>query len=122
MLTARYIYLILIISYAIIFVAYCFKFEISYRIVQVRPEMVEKRSLSFDEYNRLNEADLIRRQVTLLLLMASAVVMVISITIWYFQLFKPTLLPKIVMVFSGLCALILAILNNIHFIPHAPIR
>jgi hypothetical protein len=114
-------YIVLIIAYAIIIVTFFAKFEISYRMVGVRPELVQQRTLTLEENTLLNKAEVIRHTISFLLLSFSVIMAIISAIIWYFHLYKPLIIPKLVLGISILWALLLIIVNGIHFVPTAPV-
>lgn len=118
----RAFYIVLIVAYAIMFVSYFMKYEISYRIVKVRPEIVEQRSLTYEEYKGLKKAEIIRNRINFFMLLSSIIIAGVSAIVWYFNLFNPLIVIKIVFIISGLWAIILMIVNGIHFIPNPPIR
>lgn len=118
----RAFYIALIIAYAVMFVAYFFKYEISYRMVKVRPEIVMQRSLTQEEYKELKRAEIIRHRINFFMLLSSIIIAVVSAIFWYFNLFSPPAVVKIVFIISGLWAIILMVVNGIHFIPNPPIR
>ena len=118
----KYGYILAIILYLLIILTFIFKFEISYRIVKVRPELVEVRSLTFTEYKSLQKAEQIRFQIFDLTLISSIVFAVFSAAVFYSKKFKPLLFPRIFLWLSAVLAILLFLVNQIHFIPHAPIR
>lgn len=118
----KFIYFVALFSYVVVLGTYLMKFEVSYRIVKVRPEIIETRSLSFQEYKALKRAETIRKAIINLTLIGSIVIALFSGILWYFKLFTPLIVPIIVVIISTLFALVLVIVNSIHFIPHSPIR
>jgi len=114
-------YVISILIYVIIGAMYCSKFEISYQIVKVRPELVEVRSLTQDEVKALHRAYTIRSMISIAFTWASILIALFSFILLKYNLFTPVLLLKIVLVISLSAALVLIITNGINFIPTGPL-
>ena len=83
----RTIYIFLIALYLMMFAAYFLKYEISYRIMKVRPEIVEERSLTYEEHKNLKKATEIRYRINLWMLISSVIICVVSAGAWYFNFF-----------------------------------
>ena len=116
----KIIYFSVLLVYLTLGVVYFSKFEISYRIVKVRPELVEKRSLTQDEVKALDRAYKIRVSISNVFIFASILIALISFALLKYDLFSPTWLLKVVLVISLLIGLILIIANGINFIPGPP--
>lgn len=115
-------YLCLAIGYIILIIVHLLSFEISYRIVGVRPQLLKERSLTFDEHKALERAQKIRNNISRGLLYFSIVIAIISAALWYFKPYPVGIFIK-VMFFLGLFwALLLFVVNGIKFIPTPPIR
>jgi hypothetical protein len=59
----KILYLILSVSYIVVVAIFFLRFEISYRIVNARPEIVQMRDLTYEEYKGLQGAEKIRTVV-----------------------------------------------------------
>ncbi len=120
--TIKILYLILTISYLIAVCIYFLRFEISYRIVDARPEIVKVRDLTPKEYKGLERAEKIRKTISRTLLYFSICVAIISAAIWYFKPYPISVYIKIMFFLSLFWALLLIVVNGIKFIPTPPIR
>ena len=118
----KVIYIVVLFLYTIIGIVYLSRAEVSYRVVKVRPELVEERSLTQDEVAALDRAYIIRRTISTIFICCSIVIALFSFILLRYNLFTPVLLLKIVMWVSFLSALVLIIANGVHFIPGPPIR
>jgi len=116
----RIIYPIALFTYLLIAAVYAFKFEISYRIVQVRPELVAVRSLTTKEASELDRAYHIRITISTIFIYFSVLVALFSYILLKNNFFKPVLLLKVALGISLFVALILIIANGISFIPGPP--
>jgi len=116
----KVIYPIVLLLYVLIGIVYLSKFEISYRIVKVRPQLVEVRSLTQDEVKALDRAYIIRTTISTIFICSSILVALFSFILLKYSLFTPVLLLKIVFGVSLFSAVVLIIVNGINFIPGPP--
>jgi hypothetical protein len=110
------------VLYILTIVAHLFSFEISYRIVKVRPEIVKVRDLTYAEHKGLERAQRIRNNIGRALLYFSLVITIISGLIWYFKPYEPTTFVKVLFFVGLFWTILLKIVQGIHFIPLPPIR
>src|SRR5216684_3842170 len=89
-----------IVLYTLVLGAYFVRFPISYRIAKVDPEAIKTRSLSFEEYNSLDKAEIIRKRISLITLISSLVVALFSSVVWYFKLSDTAVLQKVMCIVS----------------------
>jgi hypothetical protein len=98
------------------------RYSISYKIVGVKPDLIEERSLTHQEYKALEKATAIRKWSSKIFLYSSLFVVGISILFLRNHWFEPIVIVKVVMVVAGLITLLLILVNGISFIPGPPIR
>jgi hypothetical protein len=122
MIALKYIYIVIIVLYIGVIAAWCMRYPLSYRTVGVKPDLIEERSLTHQEYKALERAVKIRQWCSKMLLYASLLVFVTSIFFLRNQWFEPVTIVKVIMIAAGIIALLLIIVNGIHFIPGPPIR
>lgn len=122
MIALKYIYIVIIVLYIGVIAAWCMRYPLSYRTVGVKPDLIEERSLTHQEYKAIERAVKIRQWCSKMLLYASLLVFVTSIFFLRNQWFEPVTIVKVIMIAAGIIALLLIIVNGIHFIPGTPIR
>ena len=110
-----------LLLYLVIIAVWCYRFPISYKVVGGDPSLIENRDLTSKEYNRIDEAYRIRLKVSNLLLYSSLFVYMGSYILRRRWVEERRLL-KTSMYLSGLIAVILILVNGIHFISGPPIR
>ncbi len=103
-------------------VGWCYRFPISYKIVGGDPDLIENRDVTLVERDAIKKAYRIRLTISNILLYSSVLLSVGSYIILRNHLFEPSTVVKVIMVISGLIAIILILVNGIHFIPGSPIR
>lgn len=118
----KYIYITLIVINIGIATAWCMRYSISYKIAGVKPDLIEERSLTHQEYKALEKATKIRQWCSKIFLYSSLFLFAISILFLRNHWFKPAIIIKVVMIVAGLIALILILANGISFISGPPIR
>ncbi|WP_126971519.1 hypothetical protein [Gynurincola endophyticus] len=118
----RVLYILILALYFLIIAGYIFRYEISYRIINVNPKTVEKRDLTYEEYKALQNSISIRETFSILVLVSSVVVALFSLVILYYKPFAPVGLVKIALVVSVLFGFVLFVLRGIGFVPIPPIR
>jgi hypothetical protein len=116
----KIIYPIVLLIHVLIGIIYFTKFEISYKIVKVSPELVEVRSLTQNEVKALDKAYIIRATISTIFICSSVLVALFSFFLLKYNLFTPVLLLKISFGLSLLSALVLIVANGINFIPGPP--
>lgn len=122
MIIAKYIYIALIVLYIGVAAAWIIRYPISYKIVGVKPDLIEERSLTHQEYKALQQATKIRKWCSKLFFYSSLFMTAISILFLRYHLFESTIIVKGIMIIAGLVALILLLVNGISFIAGPPIR
>lgn len=115
-------YLLISVAYLLTIAIYFLRFEISYRFVNARPEILKERSLTFEEHKGLEKAQKIRNNISTAFLWFSLFVAITSGLIWYFKPIDLTIFLKAVFFMSIFWTLLLKIAQGIHFIPTPPIR
>ena len=121
MSSLKIIFLIIAVLYLGILISWCFRFPISNKIVGVNPNLIESRSLTHEESKRIDEAYLIRRKISNILLYCSVLTFA-SIFIMKNYLRDWKIMVKILFYLSGIIAALLMLVNGIHFVPGPPIR
>jgi hypothetical protein len=116
------IYIALVILYIGMIAAWCIRYPLSYEIVGVKPDLIEERSLTHQEYKILEKAVKIRQWSSKGLLYASLITAATSFVFLRKYWFEPVIIIKIVMIVAALIALILILVNGVHFVPGPPIR
>lgn len=111
-----------VVLYTLVLGAYFVRFPISYRIAKVDPDVIKTRSLSFEEYNSLDKAEMIRKRISMVTLISSLILAIFSGVVWYFKLSDTAVLPKVMCIVSTIISLILILASSIGFIPGPPIR
>jgi magnesium-transporting ATPase (P-type) len=120
--SSKLIVIIIFLSlYLAIISVWCFRFPISYNIVGGDPDLIENRDLTNEEYSRLDEAYQIRSNVSNLLLYSSIFLCIGSYLLRRHWIEHKRLL-KTTMYLSGVIAVILILVQGIHFVPGPPIR
>lgn len=122
MIIAKYTYIALIALYIGMIAVWCMRYPISYKIVGVKPDLIEERSLTHQEYKGLEKATKIRQWCSKVFLYGSLLMFVISILFLRNHWYEPAIILKMVMIVTGIIALTLILVNGIHFIPGPPIR
>jgi len=118
----KYIYIGLIVLYTGMAAAWCMRYSISYKIVGVKPDLIEERSLTHQEYEGLQKAAKIRQWCSQGFLYSSLLMFALSILFLRNHWLEPAIIVKVVMIVAGIIALILILVNGIHFIPGPPMR
>lgn len=118
----RAVYIILMIIYAASLVAYFSRYEISYRLLDVNPGIVNQRSLTYEEYYRLKDAESMMRRISSCVMWASIAFFFVSVAVSRIDAGLPASVPKFLMFVSGSMAIVLILVEGIHFIPTSPIR
>jgi hypothetical protein len=110
------VYVFMIFLYIIILIIYVNRFVISYNMTNYNPTIIENRSLTFKEHQDKDKAEMIRKNITKLVLTSSFMVFLLSIIA--ILLFKGlNINPKIlylVILFSILTFFTIVISKNIH--------
>ena len=101
---------------------WCTRYSISYKIVGIKPDLIEERSLTHQEYKGLQKATKIRQWCSKIFLYSSLIMFALSILFLLNHWFEPSIIVKAVIIVAGIIALILILVNGISFIPHPPIR
>ena len=122
MIALKYIFIVIVILYVGVIAAWCMRYPLSYKIVAVKPDLIEERSLTHQEYKALEKAVKIRQWCSKILFYTSLFVFITSVLFLRNQWFEPVSIVKAVMITAGIIALILILVNGIHFIPGPPIR
>lgn len=115
-------YIILTIIYFLVIAIYLIRYEVSYRIVNARPEIVKVRDLTNKEYIGLEKAQRIRNNISKFLFYFSLFTSLVSAALWYFKPFDITTYLKSIFFISLIITVILFLIDGIKFIPTAPIR
>ena len=118
----KYFYIALVVFYFLNLAAFFLQFEISYLLCHVSPDVVNHRSLSFEEYKDLQQAYRIRLWIGNLTLIHSIVTLFVSAIVSRRSLFSPAFVPKAVLIVSGIFAIGLVLVRMVHFVPLPPIR
>jgi len=118
----RAIYVALIVLYSCAIVLWCKRDSIAYKAVRVQPGLLEKRSLTPEEYDAYQRVPKVARKITMIFLCISILFCVLSVVFIKMHWFEPVLVVKICVVVSFLFALLIFIGNGISFIGESPIR
>lgn len=122
MITLKYIYIVLVVLYIGIIAAWGIRYPLSHKIVGVKPDLIEERSLTHQEYKALEKAVKIRQWCSKTLLYFSLLVFIVSFFFLRNEWFEPAIIVQIIMIVSGVIALMLILANGINFMPGPPIR
>jgi hypothetical protein len=120
--SVKNIYIGFIALYILGIAIFFLKGEIAYKIVGVRPELLQTRSLTSVEFDALKEAEPIILSIGKSFFMFSIFMSIISYFAIDIQLFKPLIIIKI---FYRIClffSILLFLVYNINFIAVGPIR
>lgn len=118
----KIIYIISIVLYVGIIGIWCYRFPISYKIVGGNPNLIENRDLTNEEYDRIKSSYFVRQKISNILVFCSVLLCIGSYIIKRNHWFEPVIIIKVVMIVAAIIALILILINGIHFIPGPPIR
>ncbi|MES1226826.1 MAG: hypothetical protein ABUT20_65740 [Bacteroidota bacterium] len=118
----KLIYLMISGIYFILIMLWFGKSFISYKIAGIKPELIEERSLTQQEYKALSNVPKIEAKLTNVFVIISFVVFVISLIFLKMHWFQPILFIKTITVISLVFALALLLIKSISFIPGPPIR
>jgi hypothetical protein len=119
----KVLYIIIILIYVAIIGLWCYRFPISYKMTNgTYHDLVVDHDFTEAERDGVEKAYRIRQNISNILFFSSVVLSVISFTFLRNQWFQPVKIVKIVMIVAGIIALILILVNGIHFIPGPPIR
>src|SRR5215471_4103174 len=109
----KYIYIVFVVLYLLIIVIWCYRYPISYKMTTgIDPKLIT-RDLTKDEYDGIEKAFYLRRWMSSILLYSSFFMTLSS----YGILRTNLIMPKTIMILSAIAAIILVIVNGIHFIP-----
>ena len=116
------LYIAFLIFYVLTIASCYYRTPIANKIVGISPEIVENGTMDFGERKKIEKSYKVRKQITLVFIVASVLVCLLSLVVWKFSLFQPLQIPKIISIISGIIALAFIIANGIGFIPNPPIR
>ena len=83
----RIVYILIVVCYCLMVLVYLFRYEISYRSVNTRPETVEQRDLTYQEHKALKKAINIRQRISTVTLIFSTIVAFLSLLVWHYKPF-----------------------------------
>src|SRR3989337_389909 len=107
------IYIVIATLYLIIIGIWCYRYQISYRMTTgIDPDLIT-HDLTSQERDNIDKAYRIRRAISHILLYSSAALSAGSYIILRSQWLKPRVIVKVVMVISGVIAIILTLVNGI---------
>jgi len=112
---------VLMIAYFLLNMIFFFRFDISYWIVKVRPELVEIRDLTYDERKSLDRAQNIRIQISETFMYSSLFVGVISFVVRRLKIYNSNHIINVIIVVSVVWSVLLILVKETHFIPTAPL-
>jgi hypothetical protein len=119
----KIIYIIFIILYIGIISGWCYRFPISYKLTNGSyNDLVVDHDFKETERDGIKKAYQIRQTISNILLYCSVMLSVSSYIIFRNHSIDPRIVAKIIMITSGLIAIILILVNGIHFIPGPLIR
>ncbi len=118
----KIIYILLVMCYCLMILMYLFRYQVSYRLVGTRPEVIEQRDLTHKEYNALREATNVRQRLSSAMLIFSTTLMVVSLLILYYKPFNSLRLVRAVLAVSFVLIILLLIGSGSKFVPTPPIR
>lgn len=112
----KILFLILLFIYGLIIASYCFKFPISYKLTNGNDHEL-KIDHDFTEKEREDDKKsyLIRQLISNTLLYSSSFMFLFSYFISKRNLFKPLIILKIAMYISSFIAILLFLINGVHF-------
>ena len=111
----KIIFIVLIVIYVLSIGLFMNKYEISYRVMGVNPNLVEERNLTNDEMKNILKAETFRIHFGTVMLIFSLLTMVASTIVLYFKLFDKVFLIKLLLIISIIMFLLLALAKSIHF-------
>jgi hypothetical protein len=117
----KYIFIGLVVVYILGIAVFFLKGEIAYKMVGVRPDVLQTRSLTREEYDALKESDSIILSIGKSFFAFSIFMSIVSYYAIDIQLFKPLIIIKI---FYGIClffSILLFFVYNVNFISPGPI-
>jgi hypothetical protein len=117
----KYIFIGLMVVYILGIAVFFLKGEIAYKMVGVRPDVLQTRSLTREEYDALKESDSIILSIGKSFFAFSIFMSIVSYYAIDIQLFKPLIIIKI---FYGIClffSILLFFVYNVNFISPGPI-
>ena len=118
----KFVYIVVIVIYLLMIGTWCFRYQISYRMTTgIDPDLIT-HNLTDQERENIDKAYRIRKTISNILLYSSVVVSVGSYIIMRNHWIDSRRVVKTAMVISGFIAIILILVNGIHFIPGPPIR
>jgi hypothetical protein len=118
---AKYSYITIVVIYLMHLIVFFLRFKLSYQLVNVTPEIVKLRDLSYSENLALIEAENIRDVISEIAFFVSIVVFVLSIFIFRCKVIQSKIV-LVILFLSLLISLLLFITNGVNFIPHPPVR
>jgi hypothetical protein len=122
MIVLKYIYVILVAFYICIIAVWCMRYSLSYKIVGVKSDLIEERSLTHEKHKAIQNSFEIRQSFSKILLYTSFFTFIASFFFLRNKWFKQVTVVKAIMISAGVIVLILMLVNGIHFIPSPPIR
>jgi hypothetical protein len=119
--TIKSLFVVLLTSYLIVTVIYFFRFELSYQIINVRPDLVEIRDLTNSERDSLDKAQNIRISISNIFLGFSIAVAILSFIMKKIKVYSSVRLINIIIAVGIFWSIILVLVKGIHFIPTGPL-
>ena len=116
----KIIYITILVLYIGIIGAWGYRFPISFRIVGGDSSLITNRDLTNEGFESIDRSYEIRKIISDILIYSSLLLSVSSFVISRNKFIKPEKLVKIVMIVSGLIAVLLILINGIGFIPTGP--
>jgi hypothetical protein len=113
---------ILLVVYLLVWVLYFFRAELSFIDAGVTPDTIDERSLTNEEYYRLENSIILRTQISNIFQYSSLVMAILTFVLLRLKKIDKR---KLAVVTSVICSIIFAgllLVKGIHFVPHAPIR
>jgi len=113
----RYIYWVLVMIYFISVVIFFFKMDISNYIMDHDPNIINFRSLTFEEYKNSNKAQELVPKIYIWCMYYSFVMTLITFIAFYYKIDDSSKTLKRIFFISLFWSIFLFIVDSIHFIP-----
>ncbi len=119
----KILFISIVFIYVVIIGMWCCRFPISYKLTNGSyHNLVVYHDFTKAEREGVEKAYRIRKNISNILLLSSILLSLLSYATLRSHLFEPANFVKAIMIVSGIIALILILVNGIHFIPGPPIR
>ena len=114
------IYTVFILLYMIVIIGFFFKYELSYIMTNLSPNVIDHRDFTNSEMESFKKAISIRKVIVNTLFIFSIAISIFSRYVISHQIFKSGIFPRTIFAISVAIVLIIALARSINFIGVSP--